>query len=102
MDPQSRRKFYAHPEDRGHWDRYDWKDPNGREGSFPENRGKPRPNQYRQFKRNQSRTDPWEGLELEPDGFWIPDILRNFLRPPAPFLLDICNGDYKNCNEGAL
>jgi RHS repeat-associated protein len=58
-DPDSGRKYYPHDEDGGHWDHYDWKDKDGKEGSYPEQKRKPWPGQRRNWKPNQSKTDPW-------------------------------------------
>jgi RHS repeat-associated protein len=59
QDPISGRKFYPHPSDRRHWDHYDWKDPDGRIGRYPEKCEKERPGQQRAPYGDQSATDPW-------------------------------------------
>lgn len=58
MDPTTGRKFYPHLEDWRHWPHYDWKDPNGGEGRYPQNCEKPRPGQKKP-KPGQSTTNPW-------------------------------------------
>ncbi|MFY9555547.1 MAG: RHS repeat-associated core domain-containing protein [Blastocatellia bacterium] len=58
-DPDTGRRYYPHGDDNSHWDHYDWKDKDGKEGSYPEQKRKPRPGQRRNLKPNQSKTDPW-------------------------------------------
>ena len=59
QDPTSGRKFYPDPNRPGHWPHYDWTDPNGKQGHYPQKCKKPWPGQKKPPYGDQSPTDPW-------------------------------------------
>jgi RHS repeat-associated protein len=64
QNPSTGRRYYPDTTrpDR-HWPHYDWEDPNGKEGRYPEKCLKKRPNQKRANpNRDQSATNPWLGV----------------------------------------
>jgi hypothetical protein len=60
QDPNTGRKYWPDVKrpDR-HWEHYDWEDPDGKQGRYPEKCEKTRPAQKRPPYGDQSATDPW-------------------------------------------
>ena len=62
QDP-SGKKYYPHPEDKGHWPHYDTEDKDGKKGRYPEKPVKPWPNQKKPPYGDQNDENPWDEID---------------------------------------
>ena len=69
QDPSTGRKYWPDPENPRQWPHYDWKDPNGNTGHYPEKCDKPWPTQKVPPYDYQSPKNPWPE-PLRPDPWW--------------------------------